>query len=170
MNAKCFSYVWFGLIPTNSCNRKFTNRVCLCAMYLIEEVKFELDDSYNGEYKSQKDLSLLFSCASVILIKNFNIKFRWDEQNKFVFYLFLGSDLIVRAVSLDHGTTCQDPQFCQYSLDVELFLLVLISLLHYALNAFSPDPQWLELNPYDFVTVLFSVYFQFREAAVKSLA
>lgn len=45
-------------------------------MYLIEEVKFELDDSYNGEYKSQKDLSLLFSCASVILIKNFNIKFR----------------------------------------------------------------------------------------------
>ena len=128
-------------MPTNLCNRKFTNRVCWCAMCLIKEVKFKLDDSFNGENRSQKDLSLLFSNASVSLIKNVNIKFRYDEQNKFVFYLFLGSDLIVRAVSLDHGTTCQDPQFSQYSLGVELFLLVLISLLHYALNAFSPDPQ-----------------------------
>jgi len=44
-------------------------------MCFIKEVKFKLNDSYSGEYRSQKDLSLLFSSASVILINNFNIKF-----------------------------------------------------------------------------------------------
>lgn len=45
-------------------------------MCLIKEVKFKLDDSYSGDYRSKKDLSLLFSNASVILINDLNIKFR----------------------------------------------------------------------------------------------
>jgi len=62
-------------MPTNLCKKSLTEYVGVqCA--LINEVKFKLDDSYSGEYRSRKDLSLLFSSASVILINNFNIKFR----------------------------------------------------------------------------------------------